>query len=503
MTDASDMDLVRRFAGDHSEAAFAELVRRHVNLVYSIAHRCTGGDADAEDVTQAVFVILARKAASLRPRTVLTGWLAETTRFTAACLQRTHARRHAREQEAYMQSIEIGADTADAWSRLAPHLEAGMAQLGDRDRTLLTLRFYEHKSAPEAAALLGIRAAAAQKRTVRALEKLRRFFSKRGVTLTATLIAGAVSANSVSAAPAGLAVKFSAIATQGAATTTSITTLVKGTLKIMAWTKAKMAIAVTAGVVLATGTATVAVIKVWPVQIEDAWFVGDSRVLDQIPDNLTVIRPTHFASRGGGGAFGEPGRTVWYNMTLDRCIVFAEDFGDTTRVVLPPDFPKDRFDILITRPKNGPYRGDGEMHQVLRDEIKRQFGYVARRETRPLEALALRVKTPDSPGLHHLAKVDASTVIQSSVAGLNSKNFPLDFLARELEPYLDVPVLDQTGLTNRVVLDLPWKKIAGETPKANGMPQKETVMRVVSDELGLEFVPTNTPVEMLIVEKVK
>ena len=167
------MDLVRSFAGDHSEAAFAELVRRHVNLVYSIAHRCTGGAADAEDVTQAVFVILARKAASLRPRTVLTGWLAETTRFTAACVQRTHARRHAREQEAYMQSIEIGADTADAWSRLAPHLEAGMAQLGERDRTLLTLRFYEHKSAPEAAALLGIRAAAAQKRTVRALEKLR------------------------------------------------------------------------------------------------------------------------------------------------------------------------------------------------------------------------------------------------------------------------------------------------------------------------------------------
>ena len=104
MPDANDMDLVRKFARDHSEAAFTELVRRHVNLVYSIARRCIGNDGDAQDVTQAVFVILARKAAGLRARTVLTGWLYETTRHTAACLLRTNARRHAREQEAYMQS---------------------------------------------------------------------------------------------------------------------------------------------------------------------------------------------------------------------------------------------------------------------------------------------------------------------------------------------------------------------------------------------------------------
>jgi len=145
MPDANDMDLVREFARNHSEAAFTELVRRHLNLVYSVARRCTGSDSDAQDVTQAVFVILARKAPGLRARTVLTGWLYETTRHTAACLQRTNARRHAREQEAYMQSTLTAADTADAWSRLAPHLEAAMAQLGERDRALLALRFYENK----------------------------------------------------------------------------------------------------------------------------------------------------------------------------------------------------------------------------------------------------------------------------------------------------------------------------------------------------------------------
>jgi len=221
MPDANDMDLVREFARNHSEAAFTELVRRHVNLVYSIARRCTGSDGDAEDVTQAVFVILARKAAGLRARTVLTGWLAETTRFTAACMLRTHARRHAREQEAYMQSILTDAAPTDAWTRLAPHLEAGMAQLGERDRTLLTLRFYANKSGPEAAALLGIQESTAHKRTARALEKLRKFFSQRGIELTAAAIAGAVAANSVQAAPAGLAAGITAAALSGTAITTT------------------------------------------------------------------------------------------------------------------------------------------------------------------------------------------------------------------------------------------------------------------------------------------
>ena len=126
MPDANDMDLVREFARRNSEAAFTELVQRHINLVYSVARRCTGNDGDAHDVTQAVFIILARKAAGLREKTLLTGWLYETTRFVSARLLRTNARRHAREQEAYMQSTLNEADTAAVWEQLAPHLEAAM-----------------------------------------------------------------------------------------------------------------------------------------------------------------------------------------------------------------------------------------------------------------------------------------------------------------------------------------------------------------------------------------
>src|SRR5665213_3210686 len=247
MPDANDMDLVREFARDNSEAAFTELVRRHVNLVYSVARRCTGNDGDAHDVTQAVFIILARKAAGLREKTLLTGWLYETTRFAAARLLRTNARRHAREQEAYMQSTlndssrqsAATADTAESWTQLSPHLEAAMSKLAAADRALLVLRFYENKSGPEAAALLGIREDAAHKRVTRALEKLRKVFAQRGVTLSGAVIAGAVSANSVQAAPVALVKTISAVAVaKGAAATASTLTIVKGALKLMAWTNA-------------------------------------------------------------------------------------------------------------------------------------------------------------------------------------------------------------------------------------------------------------------------
>jgi RNA polymerase sigma factor (sigma-70 family) len=221
MTDAQDMELVRQFGRDNSEAAFTELVRRHINLVYSVARRCTRNDSDAQDVTQAVFITLARKAVTLREKTLLTGWLYETTRFTTTRLLRTNARRHAREQEAFMQSTLNEADTAEIWTQLAPHLEAAMSKLNAADRALLVLRFYENKTGAEAAGLLGIGEDAAHKRVARAIEKLRKFLAQRGVTISGAAIAGAVSANSIQAAPAGLAAIISATALSGKTVTTA------------------------------------------------------------------------------------------------------------------------------------------------------------------------------------------------------------------------------------------------------------------------------------------
>src|ERR1022692_677926 len=104
MPEVNDMALIRQYADRGSESAFTDLVHRHIHLVYSVAFRYVGNSPDAQDVTQAVFVILAKKAGSLRQRATLTGWLYETTRFTCGALLRTKGRQRAREQEAYMQS---------------------------------------------------------------------------------------------------------------------------------------------------------------------------------------------------------------------------------------------------------------------------------------------------------------------------------------------------------------------------------------------------------------
>ncbi len=233
MPEPDDSQLLAQFAREKSEPAFAELVRRHVNLVYSAARRHTGNDAAAEEITQAVFIILARKAGALSPRTVLPGWLWRTARLTAANHQRAEVWRLRREQEAYMQST-MSQSEAEAWPHIAPLLDDALDRLGRHDRDALVLRFFENKNLREVGLALGASEDAAKMRVNRALEKLRKFFSKRGVTLSAALIAGAVSANSVQAAPPALAGMISTAAlAKGAAVSVTTMTLAKATLITM------------------------------------------------------------------------------------------------------------------------------------------------------------------------------------------------------------------------------------------------------------------------------
>ncbi len=228
------MELMGEYSERGSEAAFAELVRRHINLVYSVALRYADNTQDAQDVTQAVFIVLARKAASLRHRTTLTGWLYETTRFTAARHLRSRARQYVREQEAYMQSTLNDAATDAVWRQLAPLLEEAMSRLNEKERTLLALRYFENKTGAETASLLGIQEWAAHKRAARALEKLQKFFLKRGIASTTAIIAGAMSANSIQAAPAVLAKSVTAAAlAHGTAAGGASITLAKAALLAM------------------------------------------------------------------------------------------------------------------------------------------------------------------------------------------------------------------------------------------------------------------------------
>jgi RNA polymerase sigma factor (sigma-70 family) len=258
MSEPDDQQLLDEFAEKNSEAAFAVLVARYVNLVYSTALRFTGNPHHAEELSQAVFITLARKAGGLQRDTVLSGWLYHTTRLTAANFVKGEIRRQRREQEAFMQSNLTESDAA-AWQEIAPLLDDAMGRLGETDRNAVVLRFFQNKTAREVGAALKLTEAAAHKRLSRALEKLRKFFTRRGVTLSTAMIGGAVSANSVHAAPVALAKTITAVAlAKSAAASTSTLTLIKGALKVMAWTKTKTAIVT--GVVALLGIGTTAVI---------------------------------------------------------------------------------------------------------------------------------------------------------------------------------------------------------------------------------------------------
>src|SRR2546429_7600740 len=199
-----DGQLLQQYTRERSESAFGALVRRHIDLVYSAALRVAGGDRPlAEDVTQVVFMDLARKARGLPRDVLLAGWLHRHTCYTAAKAVRTERRRKTREQVA-MEMRALDDNTEPAWELIAPHLDEGLNQLSACDRDAIVLRFLKRQDLRAVGAALGLSEDAAQKRVSRALEKLRGVLSRRGVALTATALASAMAAEAVAGAPPAL-----------------------------------------------------------------------------------------------------------------------------------------------------------------------------------------------------------------------------------------------------------------------------------------------------------
>jgi RNA polymerase sigma factor (sigma-70 family) len=380
---ADDMDLARQYAGGKSEEAFATLVSRHVNLVYSVAFRQVRDVHLAEEITQTVFVILAQKAGSLGPKTVVPGWLCRTARFASAKALTMQRRRQLREQAAFMQSSSHEAD-AHVWAQIEPLLDAAMAQLGEKDQNAVALRFFEARSFKDVSAALGTTEAGAKMRVNRALEKLRKFFIARGLTFSTTLMAASISSNSVQAAPAGLAISAMLAATKPAAPAASTATLIKETLKLMTWTKLKTALVIGAVAIVAAGAATVAIHQAKPeapsssfkfvgyaspeAAVESMiWMASTGGSLEKIADGMMPEQMDQFRSRMAGKSDDEIKQAciAWGN-SLAGYKITQKDIVSTDEVRLhihanpSSDGLHSGHTILIMKKVGGAWKFDGD-----------------------------------------------------------------------------------------------------------------------------------------------
>ena len=488
-----DWQLLNDYATRNSEEAFRALVERYAGMVYHTALRQLGNPHAAEEVAQAVFIILAQKAATIRRQPTLYGWLFRATRFAVLNQRRQEKNRARREQEAYaMQSASNSDDLNPVWEQITPHLDDALDKLPVMDRELVMIRYFGNKSHKEAARTLGVSEDVVRKRLSRAMEKLRVIFVRRGVAVSSLALVAAFTAHGVQAAPLGLASSLAGVAVaKGATASGSTLTLIKGALKIMAWTKAKTAIIVGASMLLAAGTTTVTIKEIAAHRAEASW-----RIPNPNPDRaplLVKILPTKFPDSVDSLNVGSRGDN-WIGVGEPVLQIVRVAYGwRPGRILFTSTQPTERYDFISTLPRaTGP---------ALQAELKSKLGFVGHREMRDMDVLVLKVRRANAPGLKPPTNGGKDNIHTGRYycdnAPISSDSGWYPGVARFLEDYFEMPVIDQTGLTQNFHIDLKWDE------RFKGDPDHEALKEALLDQLGLELVPSNMPIEMLVVEKVK
>jgi uncharacterized protein (TIGR03435 family) len=316
------------------------------------------------------------------------------------------------------------------------------------------------------------------------------------VSSTTAIIAGAISTHSVQAAPVALAKSVTAVAlTKGAVASSSTLTLIKGALKIMAWTKAKTAMVAGACVLLAAGTTTITVKEIQEQRTYPWQDIPLPKTTEQVNLNLAMLKqfspqvrivPTKFPQRGSlaGYELDDGERLLGIAVKLNRLIEHAYKMP-TTRVIFPARLSEAEYDFIANLPKGS--------FPALQREIERKFGLVVTRQMRETDVLLLKVRHPNARGLQ---PASGQNTLKMEDGRYEVKSQPLSLLAFTLEyNYFKIPVVDRTGLAGPLDVTLTWDS----TSESNLDALKESLLT----QLGLELVPNREPVEMLVVEKVK
>lgn len=392
-----------------------------------------------------------------------------------------------------MQSTLQESTSSDpVWEKLAPVLDEAISLLGTKDRQALILRFFNNKSMREVALALDTNEVAAQKRVGRAVEKLRRLFAKRGVVVPAAVLTASLFTCSAQAVPATLAKTISAVAiTKGSAAGTSTLTLVNGALKLMAWTKAKMAVTAVIGILLAAGTAAVLTSNQsnGSAADEDPLWSDDYAIVSLALSNappMVLFRESRFPTKELKGLFDpQTDKMVLRGISEEEVFTYAYNVG-RTRIIYKDNPKKGRYDFLASVPE--------KQKEAIQEEIRKKLGLDGHRELRETKVYLLKPVGEKGPNVKKL-----SSYIQD--IGNDHYIGPLDSMDYSLECYLKTPVINKSDWNNCEVT-LRWKDNSKEKfPSKN--PNFEGLNAALKEQLGLELIATNQPLKILVVEKVK
>jgi RNA polymerase sigma factor (sigma-70 family) len=250
----TDQELIARYVRDGSQDALGELVRRHIDMVHSAATQHAGDAALADDITQAVFLLLMRRAKSLHPDTILAGWLYKAAWHVAREMRRQNYRRQHRERETLPMTSVTQPDAAAISGEQRAAIQETIARLPAADRSAIVLHYLEGRPTAEIAIALATSDTAVRTRLTRARERLRTLLRRGGIALSAGALAAVLEASKVQAAPPAVLQKVLSLAL-GTAPAASVQSLVLGVIQLTARTKMLAACAIVAAIALGLGIA--------------------------------------------------------------------------------------------------------------------------------------------------------------------------------------------------------------------------------------------------------